>query len=93
MKDRLQERWHRNDVSDEDTFEVLSHVANRLAGLTMYERLDGSVVVFTDNAGLIRHVVSILSDNEWMCFCAASFNRECSATSYMRVRRLRELGA
>ena len=93
MVSRLTGHWAIEALEDEKTFAVLSYIAGELAALTLHEKADGTVLVFTDDKERIRHVVVNVGENNWVCFCPDALDGECAATSYARARLLRDLEA
>lgn len=83
---RMEQRWTRRRVSSSQTFHVLVYAISQLQSLTEYERDDGTVTLFKDPLGRIVHVVTMLANDEWACFCSKAIDGECEATTYCRVR-------
>lgn len=90
MGKRLDVDWTESKLTDEHLWDVFHVAAKRLSGLTLQEHANGRVLILIDAKGLVRHVVSNLDDNNWGCFCADALDGECAATSYARVRLLKD---
>lgn len=91
MAERLEVDWTSEKITDEDLMELFGRVAKHVTGLILQEHADGRVLILTDPQRRVKHAVYNISDNNWGCFCPDALDGECAATTYARVRLMKDL--
>lgn len=88
---RLEVDWTEERITDESLLDLFHHVAKQLTGLILQDHADGRILILTDTERRIKHAVSNLDDNNWGCFCPAALDGECAATTFARVRLMKDM--
>lgn len=91
MAERLEVDWTSEKITDEALLDLFHHVAQQVTGLVLQEHADGRVLMLTDEERRVKHAVYNISDNNWGCFCPDALDGECAATTYARVRLMKDL--